>query len=87
MTIEKSTYLSSATTQPAGEATAVVPADVDLDQYSRALYVGGAGDLSVVMAGKENTVVFVGVPAGSLLPIRVSQVKAATSATDIVALY
>lgn len=89
MAIDKKLFAQSSTTQPAGEASEVSPADADLpsEQYSRALYVGGEGNLVVAMAGLENIVTFANVPAGTLLPIRVSQVRAATTATAIVALY
>lgn len=87
MAVDKTTFASSGTTNPAGEAEEITPADVDLTQYSRAIYVGGDGDLAVRMAGKENDVTFTAVPAGSLLPIRVLRVRAATTATSIVVLY
>lgn len=73
---------------PASGAFSVTPADdTDLTYYTRALYVGGAGNVEVItMAGE--TVVFVGVPAGTILPIRVSRVKATnTTATSILGLY
>ena len=71
---------------PAANAVAVTPSDsVDLAYVTRALYVGGAGDVSVQMGA---TVSFIGVQAGSVLPIRVSRVNAAgTTATGIVALW
>lgn len=60
----------------------------------RALYVGGAGDLVVIMLNDydpanptSNTTTFEDVPAGSLLPIAVAKVMAATAATLIVALF
>ncbi|HEY3495268.1 MAG TPA: hypothetical protein VGK73_11305 [Polyangiaceae bacterium] len=53
----------------------------------RAVYVGGAGNLSVRMAG-GSTVVFTAVPAGTLLPISISRVvRATTTATTILVLY
>lgn len=75
-------------TSPADNATAVTPSDsTDLAFTSRALYVGGAGNLVVTMAGGGD-VTFSAVPAGSILPIRVSRVKATTTtATSIVNLY
>jgi hypothetical protein len=48
------------------------------------LYVGGAGDVTVTTA-RGATTTFVNVPAGSLIPGRFVQVKAAgTTATAIV---
>ena len=72
---------------PAPYAAAVTKSDDTVLTTTRALYVGGAGDLSVVMAGDGATVVFEDIPAGSLIPIRVTKVKAATTATLIVALW
>lgn len=88
---DKKQFAQSSTQQPAAEALEVTPADSDLPlygaAYTRAIYVGGEGNLTVRMAGQENDVTFVAAPAGTLLPIRVSQVRAATTATNIVALY
>lgn len=51
-----------------------------------ALWVGGAGDMSVETAGGD-TVTFVGIQAGSLVPIEVKKVRStSTTATDILAL-
>lgn len=54
---------------------------------TRALWVGGAGDLAVQFVDTATTVTLTGVPAGTLLPIQVSKVMAATTATSITALY
>jgi hypothetical protein len=51
------------------------------------IYVGASGDVSVVMDGGA-TVVFVGVLAGSLLPVRASMVTTAnTTASSMLALF
>jgi hypothetical protein len=76
--------MSSGLDSPASKAVAVVE-DVALTNTSRALYVGVAGDLVVTMAGGGDAT-FKNVAAGSFLPIRVTMVKAATTATDILAL-
>jgi len=75
--------------EPATHAVAVTPDDVDtLANVSRALYVGVTGDVTVTMYGNGNNATFVGVPAGTILPIRVSKVLATgTDATDILNLY
>jgi hypothetical protein len=53
----------------------------------RALYIGGAGDLAVTTSLGE-VVTFVGVQAGTILPIRVKRVNTSgTTATNILALY
>jgi hypothetical protein len=73
---------------PADDAVAVTPHDTtQLATVSRGLYVGGAGNVAVLMASGQ-TVTFVGVAAGSVLPIRVARVNSTnTTATNIVALY
>lgn len=54
---------------------------------TKALYIGGTGDVAVVMQGGQ-TVVFSAVPAGTILPISVSQVRSTnTSATLILGLW
>lgn len=79
-------------TSPPEHARAILPADAadgtgDLPQVTRALYVGGDGDLAVVMRGGEE-VTFAGLSGGTLLPIRVSRVLATgTTATGIVGLW
>ncbi len=73
---------------PASNAAAVTPSDsVSLTDVTRWLYVGGTGNVVVIMA--DGTIVtFTAVEAGTLLPIRVSQVMATdTTATNIVALW
>ena len=74
--------------EPAVYADAVTPSDADeLSTVSRALFVGGAGDVAVVMLSGD-AVTFGGVTAGSFLPIRVKQVKSTgTTATLILNLY
>ena len=74
--------------EPARRALAVTPNnDADMAGISRAIYVGGAGNLELVTRGGD-TVVLVGVPAGSLLPIQARRIRAAsTTATNIVILY
>jgi hypothetical protein len=72
----------------ATHAASVTPSDtVDLTDVTRWVFVGGAGDLNVIMAD-GTTVLLAGVNAGALLPIRASRVKAgSTSATGIIALW
>lgn len=68
-------------------AAAVVPSDVTrLDQFPL-VYIGGAGNVTVEdVAG--NAVLFTAPPVGSLLPIRVSRVRATgTTATLMVACW
>lgn len=75
---------------PAWSAAAVSPNDsTDLSRVpTRGLYIGGAGDVEVNMAGAGSAIVFAGVLAGTILPIRVDRVlNGNTDATNIVALY
>jgi len=56
-------------------------------QITKAVYVGGTGNLNVVMQGGQ-TVLFTGVQAGSILPISVTQIKnTSTTATTILGLW
>lgn len=73
---------------PAENALAVTPDDTAaIAQASRALYVGQGGDLAVEMLGGES-VVLGNVPAGALLPLRVTRVRATgTTAARIIALW
>jgi len=73
---------------PATRVAAVTPSDTaNLSTPSRALYIGTAGDVAVIPAGQTTPVTFVGVLAGSIIPVRVSRVLATgTTADDILSL-
>jgi hypothetical protein len=74
---------------PAVGAAAVTPNDgTDLAVLpARALYIGGAGNISVDTAAGD-TVTFSGLAAGTILPVSVKRVRStSTTATLIVALY
>ena len=73
---------------PARDGVAVTPNDgADLTNVTKALFVGGAGNLALVTQN-GTTLTLTGVIAGSYLPIRVSQVKATgTTATNIAAFF
>lgn len=59
----------------------------ELTKVTRALYVGGAGTLTVITSD-GSTIAFGAVTAGTLLPLRVKIVKnTGTSATSITALW
>lgn len=83
-----STLTVQSSAAPASSAAAVTPDDSnDLTDVTRWVYVGGAGNLTVVM-NDGTTATFTGFQAGTLLPIRVSRVKATnTTATNITALW
>jgi len=72
---------------PARDATPVTPSDgADLVNVTKALVIGGAGNISVITAA-GNTVLISGLTAGAILNLRVSRVRATgTTATNIVAL-
>lgn len=54
---------------------------------ARALYVGGTGDVVIRSTAAGTAVTFKSVAAGSILPVYAYHVMAATTATDIVALF
>jgi hypothetical protein len=60
--------------------------DNDLDYITRAVYVGGAGDLTAILEGGGEAVTFTGVQAGVIYPLRVRRVMETTTATAIVGL-
>lgn len=53
-----------------------------------AIYVGGAGNVTVRSADDASNVTFIAVPVGTILPVRTKQVRStATTATNLVALF
>ena len=86
MTDNFSSY-SNSLDAPASGAFAITPDDAaDITEVTRALYVGGAGDIAVKMKSGQS-VSLVGVTAGAVLPMRVVRVLATgTTASDIVGL-
>ena len=80
-------YRDADATVSARGAVAVTKSDETILNCTRALYVGGSGNVAVKMI-EGQTVTFVGVIAGTVLPIQVTQVlSTGTSATSILALY
>ncbi len=72
---------------PAGHAEAVTPhASTNFAREMEGLYIGVGGDVVVVLPD-DSAILFVGVPAGAILPVRCKRVNAVnTTATNIVAL-
>lgn len=73
---------------PYGHAAAVTPHDTnELSNVTRAIYVGGAGNLKVTTVNGED-VTFNSVPAGTVLRIRTKKVfSTGSTATNIVAIW
>lgn len=73
----------------AWKGIAITPSDATvLPDGIRGVWVGGAGNIAVIMSGDTAPVTIAGVPAGTLLPIQISKVMATnTTATAITALY
>lgn len=61
----------------------------DLTTTSRALFVGTGGNLSLELQSDTpgTATVFKNVPSGTLLPLRVRRVRAATTAADLVEIW
>lgn len=69
-------------------AQAVTASDATTYTPTRAVWVGGAGNLAVVFADQDAAVTLTGVVAGTLLPIAVTKImNTNTTATAIVALW
>lgn len=73
---------------PAQRGFAITKHDTNLlSATTRAIWVGGAGDVAVLLEGDSSPVTLVGVPAGTLLPIAATKVlSTGTTATSIVGL-
>lgn len=60
---------------------------VDLTIEARAFYTGSGGDIKITTHDKQD-VSLVGVPAGTIFPIRMRRLwSTGTTATDVVGLY
>jgi hypothetical protein len=73
---------------PAEHAAAITPSnDEDLANATRAIYVGGVGDIKLTTLG-GSTVTLEAVPVGTVLNIRATKVFATgTTATKLMALW
>lgn len=73
---------------PMTDGAGVTPSNTeDLSHVTRALWIGGTGDVGVVMASGRS-LVLKAVPAATLLPLRVTRVLfTETTATEIIALW
>lgn len=83
------TTISIASTPNSFEyAAAITTSDtVSLTGVTRAVYVGGAGNITAIMSNGD-AVLFTAIPVGTVFPIRCTRINAtATTATNLVALY
>jgi hypothetical protein len=83
------TTISIASTPNSFEyAAAITTSDtVSLTGITRAVYVGGAGNITAIMSNGD-AVLFTAVPVGTMLPIRCTRINAtATTATLLIAMY
>lgn len=73
---------------PVDNAASVTPNDsTDLTAVTRAIYVGGFGDMAVIMKNGQ-TVTFTNLESGVVYPYRVSRIlSTGTTATGIIALW
>lgn len=72
---------------PGAKLVSITPSDsTDLSSLGiRGLWVGGAGNIAVVAGNDAAAVTLVGVPAGTLIPIKPKKIMSTnTTATDIV---
>jgi len=86
---EQTTRAKETMESPGRNFFAVTPSDVtDFDFQTRALWVGGGGNIVILGVGDTATVTIVAVPAGTLLPFRCTRVDATgTTATAIVGIF
>lgn len=87
MTNDDFASLADSPISPARRAFAIVPSDsAAIGQLPKALYVGGAGNLTLRAVDSTGDVT-IAVQAGQILPLRASHVRATgTTATGLVAL-
>ena len=78
----------SGVTEPAYNAFAITPHNsTNFTTSVRGIYVGGAGNVVVVMHD-DAAITFVGAAAGSILPVRAKRVNStSTTATSLVGLF
>jgi len=85
--IDNFSSYSAVPNSPARYAATITPNDTNpLPVSGRGIYVGGAGNIALKTTG-GNTVTFLNVVAGTILPVCVSQVfSTGTTATGLIAM-
>lgn len=72
---------------PARSAFPIIPDDAaDLPIATKAIYVGTGGDIVLRAVDSDDDAIFVGVPDGAILPIRVRAVRTSTTANNLLGL-
>lgn len=76
-------------TDAARKGYAITPSDsADLPIVPRAIFVGGAGNITLRLVDDSANIVLNGCLAGSIIPVRANKVMSTgTTATNLVALY
>lgn len=73
---------------PAAHAFAITPGTAALPYLTRAIYVGGAGNVEVQLAGDTAPVTLTGVPVGTTLEVCAQYVLATnTTATNLIGMW
>lgn len=73
----------------ARHAEAVTPSDTaDLNHVTSAIYIGGAGNLALILANDSAPVTFTGLAAGTVLQVQAKRIMATnTTATALLAMW
>lgn len=83
----QSTQLSTLSEAPAQSAEAVTPHDTNAQSIYRSLWVGGTGNIQLLLVNDSVPVTILAVPNGTLIPFAVKRVYATnTTATNIIGL-
>lgn len=72
--------------QVPANAAAITPSDTAPNQ-GIGLYIGGDGNVTLRPEGATADVTFIGLRAGTILPVRFTYIRATSTATGLVRLY
>lgn len=89
LSLEAQTKPQLTSTEPISSAATITPNNgTTFSTRCRAVYIGGAGNITVDVADGGTNLAFNGVVAGSILPVRVKRVySTGTTATGLLCLY